>query len=102
MIHGVILEAMEILASRGVVTQYHQLQTLWPMLDETPAFTRSCSCVFVVEYNATGQLAKLIVAHGGENAHIESILAYDGVPLRAEDLVEKVIERIDSRRHKAA
>jgi len=24
------------------------------------------------------------------------------VPLRAEDLVEKVIERIDSRRHKAA
>jgi pyruvate/2-oxoacid:ferredoxin oxidoreductase alpha subunit len=72
------------------------------MLDETPAFTRSCLCVFVVEYNATGQLARLIVAHGGAEAHIESVLVYDGVPLRAEDLVEKVIERMDSRRHKAA
>ena len=102
MTHGVILEAMDILAARGVPTQYHQLQTLWPMLDETPDFTRGCPCVFVVEYNATGQLARLIVAHGGEEAHIESILIYDGVPLRAEDLVQKVIERMDSRRHKAA
>ena len=102
MTHGVILEAMDILAARGVPTQYHQPQTLWPMLDETPDFTRGCPCVFVVEYNATGQLARLIVAHGGAEAHIESVLVYDGVPLRAEDLVQKVIERMDSRRHKVA
>ena len=102
MTHGVILEAQEILAERGFSAQYHQPQTLWPMLEETPAFTRDCRCVFVVEYNATAQLAKLIVAHGGENAHIESILVFDGVPLRAEDLVQKVIERLDTRGEKVA
>ncbi|GIS90940.1 MAG: hypothetical protein CM1200mP20_09810 [Pseudomonadota bacterium] len=36
MTHGVILEAQEILAERGFSVQYHQPQTLWPMLDETP------------------------------------------------------------------
>jgi len=102
MTYGVILEAIEILAERGLSAQYHQLRTLWPMLEETPAFTRDCPCVFVVEYNATGQLARLIVAHGGKDAHIESVLVYDGVPLRAEDLVQKVIERVDSRGDKVA
>jgi len=102
MTHGVILEAIEILAERGLSAQYHQLQTLWPMLEETPAFTRDCPCVFVVEYNATGQLARLIVAHGGKDAHIESVLVYDGVPLRAEDLVQKVIDRLNWRGDKVA
>ncbi|GIT54436.1 MAG: hypothetical protein Ct9H300mP16_15960 [Pseudomonadota bacterium] len=101
--HGVILEAQEILAERGFSVQYHQPQTLWPMLEgKAGPFSRDCRCVFVVEYNATAQLAKLIVAHGGENAHIESILVFDGVPLRAEDLVQKVIERLDTRGEKVA
>ncbi|MED5407718.1 MAG: 2-oxoacid:acceptor oxidoreductase subunit alpha [Pseudomonadota bacterium] len=102
MTHGVILEAIEILAERGFSAQYHQLQTLWPMLEETPAFTRDCPCVFVVEYNSTKQLAKLIIAHGGEDAHIENVLVYDGVPLRAVDLVQKVIERLETRGDKVA
>ena len=102
MIYGVILEAMDILAARGVPTQYHQLRTLWPMLEETAAFTRRCPHVFVVEYNVTGQLAKLIVAQGGMDAHLHSVLTYDGVPLRAQDLVQEVVETMGAQEHKVA
>jgi len=90
--YGVINEAMDILAERNIHSQFHQLRTIWPMLEETPEFTRRCRHVFVVEYNSTGQLATLIIAHGGEEAHIQSILAYDGMPLQAEGLVQEVIE----------
>ena len=102
MTYGVILEAMDILAADGVVTQYHQLRTLWPMLEETAAFTQRCQHVFVVEYNATGQLARLIVAQGGEQAHICSILAYDGIPLRAASLAREIKDRMRLREDKVA
>ncbi len=91
MTYGVILEAMDILAERGIHTQYHQIRTLWPMLEETAAFTRRCRKVFVVEYNATAQIAKVIVAQGGEQSHLNSFLKYDGTPMSAEALVAHVL-----------
>ncbi|HJL54175.1 MAG TPA: transketolase C-terminal domain-containing protein, partial [Arenicellales bacterium] len=102
MTYGVIIEALEILDDKGISAQYHQPRTLWPMLDETPEFTRRTGCTIVVEYNATGQLARLIAAHGGDESSIHSILGFDGVPLRAHELVQRVIEILDSRRHKVA
>ena len=102
MTHGVITEALEILDDKGISAQYHQLRTLWPMLDETPEFTRRTGCTIVVEYNATAQLARLIVAHGGDESRMHSILGFDGVPLRAHDLVQKVIQILDSRSNKVA
>ena len=102
MTYGVITEALEILDDKGISAQYHQPRTLWPMLDETPEFTRRTGCTIVVEYNATGQLARLIAAHGGDESNMHSILGFDGVPLRAHDLVRRVIEILDSRRHKVA
>jgi len=102
MTYGVITEALEILDDKGISAQYHQPRTLWPMLDETPEFTRRTGCTIVVEYNATGQLSRLIAAHGGDESNMHSILGFDGVPLRAHDLVQRVIEILDSRRHKVA
>ena len=95
MTYGVILEAMDLLAEQGIHTQYHQLRTLFPMLDETAAFTRRCKQVYVVEYNATAQLLKLITAHGAEEAHLRSFLKYDGTPMRAEELVHRVVADLD-------
>ena len=91
MCYGVILEAMDILAERGIHTQYHQMRTLFPMLEETAAFTRRCKTVYVVEYNATGQLAKLIIAQGGDESRINSFLKYDGTPMSAEEIVTHVL-----------
>ena len=102
MCYGVILEAMDLLAEKGIHAQYHQVRTLWPMLDETPAFTARCKNIFVVEYNATGQLAKLIIAHGGEESNISSILRYDGIPMQAKDLVSQVMTKLNLKEDEVA
>jgi len=91
MCYGVILEAMDILTGQGVHTQYHQMRTLFPMLEETAAFTRRCKSVYVVEYNATAQLAKLIIAQGGDESRINSFLKYDGTPMSADKIVAHVL-----------
>ena len=91
MAYGVILEAMELLAERGIATQYHQPRTLWPMLDETVAFTKSRRKVYVVEYNATGQLAQLIVGQGGDAGRMDNLIKYDCTPMRADEVVERVV-----------
>ena len=102
MCYGVILEAMDILSSKGIHTQYHQVRTLWPMLDETPAFTQRCPNNFVVEYNYQAQLKKLIHSHGGNEENMHSILRYDGVPMQAKDLVNEVITKLNLKEDKVA
>ena len=102
MCYGVILEAVDLLAEKGVHSQYHQVKTFWPMLDETPAFTQRCPNVFVVEYNATGQLAKLIVAHGGSESNIHNILRYDGIPMQAADIVNDVMKKMNIKEDEVA
>jgi pyruvate/2-oxoacid:ferredoxin oxidoreductase alpha subunit len=102
MCYGVILEAIDLLAQKGIFAQYHQLRTLWPMLDDTPAFTKRCPNIFVVEYNATAQLAKLIIAHGGEEENINNILRYDGIPMQAQDLVNSVISKLNLKEDEVA
>ena len=82
---------MELLADRGIATQYHQPRTLWPMLEETVAFTHSCRKVYVVEYNATGQIAQLIIGQGGDATRIDNIIKYDCTPMRAEEIVDRVV-----------
>jgi 2-oxoglutarate ferredoxin oxidoreductase subunit alpha len=102
MCYGVILEAMDLLAEKGIHTQYHQVRTLWPMLEETPAFTRRCPNNFVVEYNYQAQLMKLISAHGGNENNMHSILRYDGVPMQAKDLVNAVIKKLNLEKEEVA
>jgi len=102
MCYGVILEAIDLLAQKGIFAQYHQVRTLWPMLDDTPAFTKRCPNIFVVEYNATAQLAKLIIAHGGEEENINNILRYDGIPMQAQDLVNSVISKLNLKEDEVA
>ena len=72
------------------------------MLEETPAFTRRCKHVIVVEYNATAQLAKLVVANGGDETHIQNFLKYDGTPMRAVELVEFVTETLNLKENEVA
>jgi 2-oxoglutarate ferredoxin oxidoreductase subunit alpha len=91
MTYGVIVEAMEQLADRGVETQYFQPLTLWPMLDETVAFVNQCKRVYVVEYNATGQLAGLLVREGADVDRLRSILKYDGTPMQADEIVAQFL-----------
>ena len=100
--YGVILEVMDILAERDIHSQYHQVRTICPMLEETGAFTHRCKNVFVLEYNAGAQLAKVIIANGGNESNIQSILRYDGVPMNSGDVVKQVLEHLGMKEEEVA
>ena len=93
---GVILEAMDSLADRGIDTQYFQIRTLWPMLDETIEFINACDVVYVVDLNATAQLASLCVREGADTTRIRNLLHYDGTPIRSDAVVDFVVKDQDS------
>jgi len=91
MTFGVILEALDTLADRGIDAQYFQPRTLWPMLDETIEFINGCDVVYVVDLNAEGQLAGLFVREGADATRIRKLLHYDGTPIRSDAVVEFVV-----------
>ena len=91
MTFGVILEALDTLADRGVDAQYFQPRTLWPMLDETIQFINGCDVVYVVDLNAQGQLAGLFVREGADASRIRKLLHYDGTPIRSDAVVAFVM-----------
>jgi 2-oxoglutarate ferredoxin oxidoreductase subunit alpha len=90
-VFGPTLEAMEELESRGITNQFLQPRTVWPVLEETLEFVAQCERIYVVEQNATGQLAKLLVREGAESAKIRNVLRYDGTPLRSGHIVQDVL-----------
>ncbi|NIP29849.1 MAG: hypothetical protein GTO02_06285 [Candidatus Dadabacteria bacterium] len=93
MIYGVILEAMEQLEAEGIKTQYLQPRTIWPVLDEVLEFIDNCDRVYVVEYNAVGQLAHLLMHQGADSSKIVKILRYNGIPFRPNDIFRKVMDK---------
>ncbi len=92
MTFGVILEALDTLADRGIDAQYFQPRTLWPMLDETIDFINQCDVVYVVDLNAEAQLAGLFIRQGAEATRIRKLLHYDGTPIRSDAVVEFVVQ----------
>jgi len=92
MTYGVILEAMEQLDTEGIGTQYLQMRTIWPVLDEVLDFVKKCKRVYVVEYNAVGQLAHLLMHQGADSSKFIKILKYNGIPFRPDEIFKRVME----------
>lgn len=102
---GVIQDAMENLKKEGIKTQYLQPRTIWPVLDDILGFIDKCTRVYVVELNAQGQLAHILIHQGADPDKIYNILRYDGIPFRPVDLVRRVLEgesRVVKKRKKEA
>ena len=93
MMYGVILDAMEELEQQGLNTQYFQPRTIWPMLDDALEFIDRCERVYVIDLNAQGQLAHLLMHQGADSNKIISILRYDGLPYRPGYLVNQILEQ---------
>ena len=91
--YGVILEAMEELEEQAFNTQYLQPRTIWPMLDDVLEFIDRCDRVYVIDLNAQGQLAHLLMHQGADSNKIISILRYDGLPYRPGYLVNQILEQ---------
>jgi len=76
--YGAIKEAAELLEADGIAASVLHLNALWPF--PVDAVTRALAHsprAFVIESNATGQLARLMRAETGIKAH-KSILKFDG------------------------
>ncbi len=87
---GAIREAVDILRKEGASVNSIQLTELWPFPAEAmDSIMNKAQNVYVIENNATGQMAHLIRAETGKKAS-GSILKYDGRPFTPEYIVGKI------------
>ncbi|MFH1032635.1 MAG: 2-oxoacid:acceptor oxidoreductase subunit alpha [Chloroflexota bacterium] len=88
--YGAIHEAVDTLRHEGVSINVLHLNELWPFPEEavTDAISNANN-VYVIENNATGQLARLIKAETGCDVS-SKILKFDGRPFTPAEIVEAV------------
>ncbi len=88
-------------STKGVVTEVTrqmEVKTIQPLImqpfpeNKVKEALRGTKKIICVENNATGQLAKLLRAHGIETD--EKILKYDGRPFCLEELKEKILFKL--------
>ncbi len=90
---GVMLEARGVLEGRGLKTRCHQPRTIWPVLDDTIDFVRSCNKVYVVEHNESGQLQRLLQGAGCPGEKLRGIRKYNGQPFAPGELADLIEKR---------
>ena len=90
--YGAIAEAAEILKEEGYDTGYLQLKEIWPFPSEAVAGAlKNAGHSYVIENNATGQMAHLIKAETGMSIGAK-ILKYDGRPFTPAEIIEQIKE----------
>jgi len=95
---GPIMESMEQLAQKGVEVRFHQIRTIWPLLeDDLHDFVDRLDKVFIVENNYSGQLASLIQANFGEfSEKIESLTKFDGSSFKPKEITGAILSSMKS------
>lgn len=90
---GPIMESIEQLAEKRIPVRFHQIRTIWPLLEEDlRSFIDGLDRVFVVENNYSGQLASLIKRNIPDRADkIESITKFDGSSFKAREITGAVV-----------
>jgi 2-oxoglutarate/2-oxoacid ferredoxin oxidoreductase subunit alpha len=89
---GPILESMEQLSEKGVNTRFHQIRTLWPLLeDDLMEFLDGVDTVFVVENNYQGQLANLIRSVVPDPSKIQSLTKFDGNSFKPKEITSAIV-----------
>lgn len=96
--YGPIIESMEQLAAERVEVRFHQIRTIWPLLeDDLHNFIDRLDKVFIVENNYSGQLANLIQrSFPGSDEKIESITKFDGSSFKPKEITGAVLAEIRS------
>ena len=97
--YGPIVESMDQLAAKGVPIRYHQIRTIWPLLeDDLHDFIDRLDKVFVVENNYSGQLASLMQTTFGEfSQKIESVTKFDGSSFKPKEITGAVLSALDTK-----
>lgn len=96
---GAIMESIEQLANRDVPVRFHQIRTIYPLLEEDlNAFAEQLDKVFVVENNFQGQLASMIKSVINKNERVESITKFDGTSFRPKEITGAILTAMGQRR----
>ena len=91
--HWGIVEARDRMAADGLKTSYLLLKSI-PFASEVKSFLESCDRVYVVEQNRDGQMTSLLRMEYPElAAKLKPVLHYDGLPLDAQSILDRVHER---------
>ena len=90
----VVDEACELLEKdHDLKIRQHRPRTLWPVLEDTIAFTKKMKRIYVIEQNKTGQLMRLLQSVGAPAEALRSIRKYDGTAFRPAELAQSIITR---------
>jgi len=91
--HWAIVEARDLLTAEGLKTSYLLLKAV-PFTNDVRSFIEACDRVYVVEQNRDAQMASLLTMEYPDLAtKLRPILHYDGLPIDAESVVERIKER---------
>ena len=84
------LEALDVLAGRGVVLDYLRVRA-FPFSEEVEAFLQTHRRIYVVEQNRDAQLRTLLINEaGGRAEQLIEVLHYNGMPIPATSVVSAV------------
>ena len=87
---GICREACDILKEQGKIANILQIKTAWPFhTKEVKEILGSLKRPILVEHNYGGQLGGLIAEHTGTILE-ERILRYDGRPMTAKYIIDKI------------
>jgi len=87
-----ILEARDILSSRGTPTDYLRIRAI-PFSEDVAQFIRNQQIVYVIEINTDGQMHALLQLEYPELAtKVVSLTKNNGVPISADWAVEAILE----------
>ncbi len=90
--HCALQEARDLLAKKGLKTDYLRIRAL-PLNGKIAPFMERCERVYLVEQNQQGQMANLMkIEFPALAAKLKSILHYDGMPIDAGTIVEKILQ----------
>jgi 2-oxoglutarate ferredoxin oxidoreductase subunit alpha len=91
--HWAIVEARDLLSADGLKTSYLLLKAV-PFTNDVRSFIRAYDRVYVVEQNRDAQMASLLTMEYPDLAtKLRPVLHYDGLPIDAESVVERIKER---------
>ena len=90
--YGPIVESMQQLAEKSVNVRFHQVRTIYPVLeDDLNEFLEPLETVFVIENNYQGQLATLIRSTVQNANKVHSITKYDGTSFKPKEITNAIL-----------
>ena len=96
--HGACVEARDRLAAEKINLNYCRVRA-FPFSDEVREFIEQHDVIYVVEQNRDAQLRSLLMLDiDADPAKLVPLLHYDGMPINAGFVVEKVLEEVSKGR----